>query len=167
MSKLQFSPVDKAFTLSSSQIKDQQEEIDKLTKLILESSIKKQPAASPKEKQQEPVPANVNDKYMRIGYPDKQSAVFSERPPEDNFDYNLLKVIGHPRFDEIVKNYALINHPEWLLKESVYIPQTSKESISYFGNVYSSTVCSNVKNYIIFFVVCVILFLALSLCFKN
>ena len=37
MSKLYFSPVDKAFVLGSSQIKDTQEEINKLTKLILES----------------------------------------------------------------------------------------------------------------------------------
>jgi hypothetical protein len=81
-----------------------------------------------------------------------------------------MKVIGHPKFDDIVKNYALINHPEWLLRETVYVPQpvntpSSPQSISYFGNQYQSTICSDVKRYVIFFVVCVIIFLTLSLTF--
>ena len=44
MSKLNFAAVDKAFELGSSQIKDTQEEISQLTKLILESNnISKKP----------------------------------------------------------------------------------------------------------------------------
>jgi hypothetical protein len=160
MSKLYFSPVDKAFVLGSSQIKDTQEEINKLTKLILESNTqtaKKKPTKDP-----EP----VDDKqYMRIGYPDRQASVFRPNTPEDSIDYNLMKVIGHPRFDEIVKNYALINHPEWLLRETVYVP--SGPSKSTFGAQYSTTVCSNVKNYIMFYIISVVLFVLLSIFLKS
>ena len=199
MSKLNFTPVDEAFTLGSSHIKDTREEIDKLTKLILESNTK------PTKKISQNVdnglsPSNsdnrvdnrgfstsnsdnrvdnrgfstsnsdnrVDNRYMRVGYPDNQSAVFrpNNYQQEEAIDYNLMKVIGHPKFDDIVRNYALINHPEWLIKESVYTPQTNKNSISYFGNKYSSTVCSDVRNYIVFFVTCIIIFLFLSLYLK-
>lgn len=46
MSRLYFTPVDKAFTLGSSQIKDTQEEINQLTKLILNN---KQKPGTPKK----------------------------------------------------------------------------------------------------------------------
>ena len=46
MSRLNFTPVDKAFTLGSSQIKDTQEEIAQLTKLILESNTPKKKPSS-------------------------------------------------------------------------------------------------------------------------
>ena len=103
-------------------------------------------------------------KFMRVGYPDQQTPYFSSSG--DDLDYNLMKVVGHPRFGEVVKNYVLINHPEWLLKESVYTP-AKQQNISYFGNTYQSTVCSNVKNYVIFFIVCMFLFLLLSMYFKQ
>jgi hypothetical protein len=98
---------------------------------------------------------------MRIGYPDKQSAVFTSNNAQSDIDYNLMKVVGHPKFGDIVKNYALIHHPEWLLKETEYTPV--QPSISRFGNKYSSTVCSDVKKYLIFFVFSVIVFLSLSI----
>ena len=147
MSKLNFTPVERAFTLGSSQIKDTQEEIAKLTKLILESNTKPTSNVSNPAKTPNPTNDNFNQQtsnYMRVGYPDNQSAVFR---PNNNFqediDYNLMKVISHPKFDDIVKSYVLINHPEWLLKETTYTPQTNK---SYFGNKYASTVCSDVRN---------------------
>jgi len=175
MNKLNFTPVDKAFTLGSSQIKDTQEEIAQLTKLILESNTQTKPSkngmVSKKEQNLEPpqgpygiTPSPVN--YMRVGYPDSQAAIFRPPPQQmgDEIDYNLMKVIGHPKFDDIVKNYALIKHPEWLLRESVYVPQ---RRVSYFGKSYQSTVCSDVRNYIVFFVVCVIIFTFLSVYLKN
>jgi hypothetical protein len=196
MSKLNFTPVDKAFILGSSQIKDTQEEIAQLTKLILESNNMndkkpKQKNLAPPEQAygnfETPVPATKEQptpfynqgavqNYMRVGYPDQQTAIFQQRMPQDDIDYNLMKVIGHPKFDDIVKNYALIKHPEWLYKESVYTPvppvppiqtpYSSPYSIkSSFGANYQTTVCFNVKNYVIFFVVCVIIFVLLSLYF--
>jgi len=174
MSKLNFTSVDKAFTLGSTQIKDTQEEIQRLTKLILESNnkkpIKNDPVSPKNEVQDNFITPRLSQNYMRVGYPDSQQAVFGQPTQEDNFDYNLMKVIGHPKFDDIVKNYALINHPEWLLKETVYVPQSSKSNFtgfkSNFGNTYSTTICSNIKNYVIFFIVCMVMFLSLSLYFN-
>ena len=80
MSRLYFTPVDKAFTLGSSQIKDTQEEIANLKKLIFESSQN-----SPEDKKIKQKP-----QYERIGPPDKQISVFNQPQEQDNFDYNLL-----------------------------------------------------------------------------
>lgn len=190
MNKLNFTPVDKAFTLGSSQIKDTQEEIDKLTKLILESNKISSKSGSTTKKQENlqppegpygmsPSPSN----YMRVGYPDAQTAVFRRNTNQDELDYNLMKVVGHPKFDDIVKNYALINHPEWFLKDTVYVPQTPNNmgynkgytksyfgnnnyTKSYFGNKYQSTVCSDVKNYIVFFIISIVIFTLLSIYLK-
>ena len=212
MSRLNFTPVDKAFTLGSSQIKDTQEEIAQLTKLILESNTqtkrsKQKNSESPETmsysnqgtspnygpsqnqgtsqnygpSQNQGPSQNFNQgNYMRVGYPDHQTAVFQPRNNiMEEIDYNLMKVVGHPKFDDIVKNYALIHHPEWLLRETVYTPSYPPSTIqrnkdyfnnsntSYFGNRYQSTVCSNVKNYIIFFISCIIIFIMLSLYFKD
>jgi hypothetical protein len=172
MSRLYFTPVDKAFTLGSSQIKDTQEEINQLTKLILNN---KQKSGIPKKdnyqqensgyQEQQTIPYEKNN-YQRIGYPDQQTAVFrppnnGNQSPQDNIDYNLMKIVGHPRFDEIVKNYVLINHPEWLLKETIYTP-VNFDSKSNFGNRYQSTIKSDVQKYITFFIICVFLFVLLS-----
>jgi len=171
MSKLNFSPIDTAFMLGSTQIKDTQEEIDKLTKLILDSNVNKSKPKNLKPPEKADGSENPNQSsYMRIGYPDKQTANFNQYNGSDNIDYNLMKVIGHPRFDDIVKNYVLINHPEWMLRDTTYVPQmnntgtngTSYFGKSYFGNQYQNTVCSDVKNYVTFFVVCIIVFLMLS-----
>jgi hypothetical protein len=158
MSKLFFSPIDQAFTLGSSQIKDTQEEITKLTELILQAN-------KSGSKKQETSPA----KEERIGKPDKQVAVFSP-PDKEDIDYNLMKVIGHPKFDDIVKNYVLINHPEWLLREVAYRPQAqsvSAPSVSTFGSGYQNTICTTVRNYVLFFISCVVIFMLLSLQFKG
>lgn len=146
MSRLNFTPVNEAFTLGSSQIKDTQEEITALTRLILESN------QNPKKVK----PPNAKDK---IGPPDTQTSVFRQPTAEDNIDYSLMKVIGHPKFKDIVKNYVMINNPEWLLKESIYVP-TGKST---FGNKYQSTLCTKVQSYLIFFVVSVLIFLGLSI----
>ncbi len=163
MSKLYFTPVDQAFTLGSSQIKDSQEEIAQLTKLILESNAKVKPKNEIKKYPSE----QVFNKPQQFPQPVSTT---------ESIDYNLMKVMGHPKFDEIVKNYALINHPEWFVKETVYVPMKGtdnkiqeksffKPSVSYFGNQYQSTICSDVKRYTLFFIICVIIFLSLSLYF--
>jgi len=148
MSRLNFSPVDQAFLLGSSQIKDTQKEIDELTKLILDSNTQT------KKTKKEPDSAQ---KQEQISPPDKQVSTFKEAPKqEENIDYNLMKVISDPKFDDIVRNYAMIHHPEWLLNETSY---TGKST---FGNRYQTTVCSEVRRYIVFFVFCVVIFLLLS-----
>lgn len=171
MSRLYFTPVEKAFTLGSSQIKDTQEEIANLKKLIFESSQN-----SPDEKKIKQIPEK--QRYERIGPPSQQVSVFKPPQDQDNFDYNLLKVVGDPRFKDIVKNYALIYHPEWLLKETIYVPgkkpsefgnNTSQfgNTISKFGNMYQNTITASVQRYVIFFVICIVIFLGLSLFLKN
>jgi hypothetical protein len=87
--RLNFTPVDKAFTLGSSQIKDTQEEIANLTKLILESN-KPLPPSKPKQKSDSQPQSKQSQSYMRVGPPDQQYASF--RPPTENdIDYNLMK----------------------------------------------------------------------------
>jgi hypothetical protein len=158
MSRLYFTPVNQAFTLGSSQIKDTQEEIDNLTKLILESNT--QTTKKKKSAPETPLQTPATNDYQRIGQPDKQSAVFRPNTAQDDIDYNLLRVVGHPKFDDIVKNYVLINHPEWLLKESVYVPQNIKST---FGNKYQTTVCLEVQRYVVFFIISVIIFVLLTI----
>ena len=88
----------------------------------------------------------------------------------NSFDYNLLKVMGDPRFDHVVRNYVLINHPEWLncsnqqQNQSQNVPQKIPSlSKSTFGNNYSSNICYEIKRYIVFFIFSVVIFLFLSL----
>ena len=166
MSRLYFTPVDKAFTLGSSQIKDTQEEINQLTKLILNT---KQKQSAPKKESapedKSPPAAYEKNDYKRVGNADQQTPAFRPNTaPEDNIDYNLMKVVGHPRFDDIVKNYILVKHPEWLLKESVYVPNDTN-SKSNFGNRYYSTVTSDIQRYITFFIISVFVFVLLSAVF--
>jgi hypothetical protein len=163
MSRLYFTPVDKAFTLSSSQNKDTQEEINQITKIILSNKQKTstvQKEISPVQKEISPQQTNS---YQRIGKPDQQTPVFrANNAPQDDLDYNLMKVIGHPRFDDLVKDYILVKHPDWLLfKESVYTAN-QKNSKSTFVNMYQSTVMSTVQKYIIFFIISVFFFVFLS-----
>ena len=162
---LGFSNLDQAFVLGSNQIKDTQEEIENLKKLILNTNTQ-----TKKKNVNEAVPLN----YTRIGPADPVVANFSSpnyskvnsTTPSSNFNQNddlmLLKVISHPKFDDIVKGYVLMNHPEWIngnLTQTRYTPQSK----SYFGNKYASSICSDVKRYIIFFIVCIIIFISLTL----
>ena len=112
MSRLGFAPIGEAFMLGSDQIKNTQEEIAKLKALVMDSSIKPVSSASPV-----PVVPVVKENYERIGPAPTVTATF-EAPKEDNFDHLLSKLIQHPRFDDIVKNYVDIKHPEWVLKET-------------------------------------------------
>jgi hypothetical protein len=181
MSRLYFTPVNQAFTLGSSQIKDTQEEIAQLTKLILENNQninnnstknnkKPPPPETPLQSPatESPSPTQIGN-YSRIGYPDQQMAMFRPNTAQDDIDYNLMKVVGHPKFDDIVRNYALINHPEWLLKESVYSPQQPAQqpvpgnNKSNFGNKYQSTLCLDIKKYILFFIFSVVIFIIFTI----
>jgi hypothetical protein len=80
----------------------------------------------------------------------------------------------HPKFEDIVKNYVIVKHPEWINStvgtiESVpnknqNVKQNFKE---YFGNGYSTTVCSNIQNYLMFFIVTLCIYLFLKMVLKN
>jgi hypothetical protein len=115
MSRLGFAPIGEAFMLGSDQIKNTQEEIAKLKALVMDSSIK--PANSASSASPVPVVPVVKENYERIGPAPTVTATF-EAPKEDNFDHLLSKLIQHPRFDDIVKNYVDFKHPEWVLKET-------------------------------------------------
>ena len=162
---LGFSNLDQAFILGSNQIKDTQEEIANLKKLILETGTKKKvPETSSATKVPETSSAtNVPLNYTRMG-PTADPVVANFSNPKfssqsDTNDLMLLKVISHPKFDDIVKGYVLMNHPEWMngnLTQTTY-------SKSYFGNKYANSVCSDIKRYIIFFIICVLIFVVLTL----
>ena len=159
---LGFSNLDQAFVLGSNQIKDTQEEIANLKKLILDTNTQ--------TKKKTVTETNVPLNYTRIGPADPVVANFASpnypKPiPEDfnqNDDLMLLKVISHPKFDDIVKGYVLMNHPEWI-NGSLTQTRYTAPSKSYFGNKYASSICSDVKRYIIFFIVCIIIFISLTL----
>jgi hypothetical protein len=153
--------------LGSSQFKTSQEEIASLTKMILESKTPDKTSKQVSRLREAPEPDPEPEPFPEPRIKSSYSSSSSE-PNEDNIDYNLMKVISHPKFDEIVKNYALIHHPEWLLNRN--IPRKSyKETfgnMSSFGNQYQSTFCSNIKNYIIFYIVSIMIFISLTLYFK-
>jgi hypothetical protein len=174
MSKLLYAPIDKAFLLGSDQIKDTQEEIAKLKKIILQSQgketaiVKKEPDTNlniATEAKQPP------PNYQRIGPPDNVTATFSSNSNcNDDIDYSIFKVMRHPKFDEIVQNYVVMYRPEWLLRQTNYVAPVN---VSRFGNFkesfggYSTTAVTQVQRYILFFVVCVIIFLALTMFLKE
>ena len=164
--KLNFANIDNAFKMGSSNFKDTQEEIANLKKLIQSDKPKKktQMDDSPYSitpKINEPM-NNFNQPMNNFNQPMNQQF--------NSFDYNLLKVMGDPRFDHVVRNYVLINHPEWLncsnqqQNQSQNVPQKIPSlSKSTFGNNYSSNICYEIKRYIVFFIFSVVIFLFLSL----
>ena len=167
MSRLNFASIDKAFELGSKNIIDTQEEIANLKKLLASTiPAKQQP---PSDAKQPPTKEKNTTGYQRIGPPDQQFASFNPnaKVPVDTFDNDILRVIGHPRFNDVVSNYIAVKRPELAnapLQQTNYVPANS---ISYFGNQYNSTVCSDVKRYVSFYIICVILFLGLTMWFKE
>ena len=158
MSKLNFSAINEAFLLGSDQIKNTQEEIAKLKQLIGNSELGIKP----------PPPQETAPPYQRIGPPDKVSATFTE-PSPGNFDQTYMNLIKHPRFDDIVHKYVSENHPNWLLSSTNFTPKGNhygyvKEN---FGNKYATTICSDIKNYILFFIISLIIYMFLSLLVKR
>ncbi len=118
MSRLGFASIGEAFMLGSDQIKNTQEEIAKLKALISESSVSKSPPSQPNVPSQPKPPSQAVVDYQRIGPAPTTTAVFE--PPKQQEDFNILlsKLIQHPQFDDIVKNYVTFKHPEWVLKET-------------------------------------------------
>ena len=105
----------------------------------------------------------------------------------DDFDYNFFKLMKNPKFEDIIKNYIYFKHPEWLLSGTRYYGNTpntsntpntpnnqnnpqqfySKEYFGYSGNKYTTTLCMDIKNYIIFFIISITIYLLLTLFLKR
>ena len=157
MSKLSFSNITEAYNIPSAVIKETSEEITRLKKIVEDAAlIKKQ-----------------DNSYQRIGQPDKVNAKFCEndnisvdnKQQLDDFDYNFLKLSRNPQFDDIVKNYIIFKHPEWLLNSTDYSKQNVKYSKENFGN--RNGICDDIKNYILFFIISIVIYLFLSFVLKK
>ncbi len=149
MSRLNYATVNEAFKLGSDQIKNTQEEIAKLKALVMDSSILDQKSLTG---QIGPVPV-VKNNYERIGPAPEVSATFSKGTNE-SMDDTLLKLMNSPKFDDIVKNYISVKHPDWSLKETNY----SKET---FG------LNKEINNIFIFLIITIIIYLLCSLIEVN
>jgi hypothetical protein len=157
MSRLNYAPLAEAYFLGSDQIKDTQSEIAKLKSLITDSTLSKK----------------TNETKERIGSSDSTSVSFVKNESKEN-NLDILKIMQHPKFEDIVKNYVIVKHPEWINStvgtiESVpnknqNVKQNFKE---YFGSGYSTTVCSNIQNYLMFFIVTLCIYLFLKMVLKN
>jgi len=147
MSKLSFSNISDAYNIPSSVIKETSDEITRLKKVVEDSAFNKKQGA-----------------YERIGNPDKVNATFcqstNESPIPDDFEYNFLKLSRSPQFEDVIKNYILFKHPDWLLSNTSY---SGKES---FGQT-KAGLCDDIKNYIIFFIISIVIYLFLSLLIKR
>jgi len=143
MSKLNFASVSEAYSIGSEQIKNTQSEIARLKKIIDESSINSSSKKEygPNEYTRIGNPDNVQAQFCKPTIQDAKISLISPVSPvspnnsnnpnnailtdvisPEEFDYTFLKIMRHPKFDEIVKNYVIIKHPEWLLNNTHYIP---------------------------------------------
>ena len=100
MSRLYFAPLDEAFYLRSDNIKDTKTEIDNLKKIINNSTNKVNQVSKIEENPNKQI--NLD---QRIGYSDKVNANFKK---ENNQDMDLLKIMQHPKFEDIVKSYLIV-----------------------------------------------------------
>jgi len=180
MSRLNFSPLTEAFYLGSDQIKNTQDEISKLKKIISDSVLSSS-KSNGSEKQQSSIKEQQQQQPKRIRYSDSVVATFKNNNDNSNngnlSDTDLLKIIQHPKFDDIVKNYIIVKRPEWVsstLNNTQYIPNNRNNNINVrsnfretFGNTYATTVCSNVTNYIIFFIFALVVYLMLNSLFNK
>ena len=179
MSRLNFSSVNEAFLLGSEQITNTQKEIAKLKALVLETSLS-------------PNSEKVLEKTEKTEKPEKNESISKSpvvldkerpehpkvQPKQQNndsltFDYMMISVMSHPRFDELVHNYMLLKRPELFNiqqkmnnlqnidvgSQNVNIGPYTKES---FGQEYSASICFEIKRYIFFFIFSVVIFLFLT-----
>jgi hypothetical protein len=167
MNKLNFASVGEAFKLGSEQIKDTREEIEKLKKLVIQTSNFDN---KPKEIKE------TKENYVRIGEPDKTTAVFVPNSSSTNtFDFTLMNLMSDPKFDDIVKNYVLVKHPEWLLNSTLYTPAGSvappvaaqQQNFSTFTKEQFGVVCDTVSNLIKFIVFSLVFYFVMVLLTKK
>jgi hypothetical protein len=156
MSKLNFSNINEAYNIPSVDIKKTNEKISELTKKITESAGFLANEDSVQRK------TDDNNNYKRIGNPDIVESNFckNNNDTDDDLEFTFFKLMKSPRFEDVVKNYIYFKHPEWLLSSNKFVP--SKES---FGS--TNLPCDDIKHYIIFFVISILLYLLLSLFLKK
>jgi hypothetical protein len=147
MSKLNFSNISEAYNIPSVGIKETSEKIEELKKKITGSAFSEKNETS-------------NTSYKRIGPPDQVESKFCNQSQEDDLELVIFRLMKNPKFDDIIKNYINFKHPDWVLNSNMY---SSKES---FGKKINTSTCDEIKNYIIFFVISILLYLFLSLLLK-
>ena len=153
MSKLNFSQISEAFVLGSEQIKDTQEEIAILKRLVSSSVSKSTPSS---DERIGPSDQRIGPSDQRIGPSDNVIATVNQKPTE----IDLLQVVQHPKFDDFAKKYVLMKYPYLInssLKDTQFVPQ--KEN---FGNKYSTTIYTNITHYLIFFILSIAIYLFLN-----
>ena len=177
MSRLNFAPIAEAFYLGSDQIKDTQAEILKLKSIISDSALSKNKSLSDNDVSKKPSVSEYKED-KRVGYSDTVSAKFNK---DTVSDMDFLKIMQHPKFEDIVKNYIIVKYPELVNKNfysTEYTPNRLNEKSNEkssdksnvkqtFGNSYSTTVCSNVTNYLLFFAFTMIIYLLLQKIFNK
>jgi len=180
MSRLYFAPIAEAFYLGSDQIKDTQAEIEKLKTIISDSTLAKKSSLNIAKK----------ENNERVGQSDNVVATFNQPPKNENLnEIDLMRIVQHPKFEDIVKSYIIVQHPEWInnnLNNTMYIPNGIPNGIrsgipngiqksffnqsfakERFGEVYSTTVSSNIKNYLFFFIAGMVVYLLLEKYLKK
>jgi len=158
INKLNFANVSEAYNIASEQIKNRQDQIDKLKKIINENSTVNNQNKDP----------NAQDKVLQVPvqpvHPVQPVQVNNNHAPSEDFEYSFYKLAGNPKFDQAVQNYLILKQPDWL--KNMTTPQmipTNQMGKSNFGNVDST----DVKHYILFFVFSIIIYLMLGILIKN
>ena len=151
MNKLNFANVSDAYTIGSEQLKNNQMEIAKLRKIIESNN-------APSESSQTSNPSIPNNQNIP-NIPNNHSNQKETSGSGSDEEYLFFKMLNNPKFDDILKNYIIYKHPDWLINKQVnnIIP-----GISNFG----LNTPNSVKNYIIFFIVSLMIYLLLSVAIK-
>jgi len=169
MNKLNFASVTDAFTIGSEKINKNQEEINKLKKILENSSIIKNPDSATTNKvplpNQSPLPQGSQGSQGSPSSPSNTSI-------DQDFEYYFYKLSSNPKFDKILHNYLIVKHPEWLLPMgSPGSPVSTGSPVSYsaFGNVQrsqrlrrDSTVNNIIKKYLNFLIVSFLIYVILT-----
>ena len=168
MSKLNFASISEAYVIGSEQIKNTQSEINKLKQIIDEASKIKNnnpPTTDSSSTQSTQSTQSTPPSTQSIPVTSITSAVGNVHlmeNPDDEFEYHFYKLSKNPKFEEIIKKYIIINHPNWLLQSEVNAGTAGVPL-----NIYYSNVNTNIRNYVIFFIVSVVIYLCLVYTLKN
>ena len=174
MSKLNFASISEAYVIGSEQIKNTQSEINKLKQIIDEASkIKNNNSPTTDSSSTPPSTQSTQStqSIQSIPVTSITSAVGNVRlmeNPDDEFEYHFYKLSKNPKFEEIIKKYIIINHPNWLLQSEVNgVNAGTAGTAGVPLNIYYSNVNTNIRNYVIFFIVSVVIYLCLVYTLKN
>ena len=164
MSRLNFAQLSEAFYLGSDQIKDTQAEIEKLKKIIGDSTLSKKIPITKEITKENVNISSINDKQQISSINNKQQIEYN------NLDF--MKLMQHPKFDDIVKNYVILNHPEWVNGTFNKMNKIGNHfnhlnDFNNFNNFKETFGNSNVQNYFFFFIFAMIFYLFLKSLFKE